>query len=191
MENIWKIVALIAILGRAVGAQNNCFALKAVNSELQLEYLQGERTSLAAECVLYAIDHLGYRGYVPAIPTLIKFLDYPDKSTNRGTTDSHRPKWAGSLYPAAEALFEIGKAAVPPLVAAISSSSSSELIRENALQTIFFIYREDFSEAVALLNRSGRSASDPEVSARLLAGAKSLAPRCPPVMRNSCIKALE
>jgi len=127
--------------------------------------------------------------YAPSINVLIKFLDYhiPDPPKTREPFVQQTIPWLGTWYPAARGLFRIGKDSVPALVAAIGDADTSELIRKNAVESVFLIYGEDLPEGAAVLNRAGRAATSPDVHQRLLDAARELAGKCPEPQRAACL----
>ena len=115
-------------------AASVCADLENKKPESRLEYLQGERARLDRNCVLYSIEQLGNGRYVPAIKTLVGYLDYrkPDPPGFGDPAAPHvvsHPEWSGSLYPAGTALAQIGKPAVPQLVDVIADAATSDLVR--------------------------------------------------------------
>ena len=189
--------AIAALLGVAslfagaspVFADPTCASLENKKSESRLEFLQGEKARLDGNCVLYAIDQLGRAQYAPAVPTLLRYLDYPyPDPPNYGTPQNPlilaKINWTN--YPAANALSDIGKVAVPQLVEAIADAATPELIRKNAADTERFIYAPDPPEGIAVLVRAAHARTDPMDSLRLMDQARRLASLCRPEVRNEC-----
>ena len=96
-------------------------------------------------------------------------------------------------YPALDALFMIGKLAVPDLIEAIANPATSGIPRFNATSLIFAIYsREDLPESVRVLKRAAkaRESTDWESSQRLIDAARKTAGMCKGEMTNACVDAL-
>jgi hypothetical protein len=120
---------------------------------------------------------------------LATYLDFrmPDMQDKDREQRQHmdRIPWLGEKYPAADALFEIGKPASPILVRVVGETSIS-LLRDNALEVLLAIHSEDMADAVTMLNQASRSALDPATSIRLLDAARKEAAKCPSDLRNRC-----
>jgi hypothetical protein len=119
--------SLLMIEGRAAGEKRPCGLLERKGPQQILAYLQGERAALDSACIVYAIDSLGQRRYAPAADTLTSYLDFRRPGTENKDREIIvvRIPWLGDKYPAATALFEIGKAVVPSLVRAIGDGDRS------------------------------------------------------------------
>jgi hypothetical protein len=194
MATIRAIVALAGVLA-FIGEMSPAFAaypcadLENKKPEMLQEYLQGERSRLDRNCALYAIEHLGNDHYEAAIKTLIGYLDYrapdpPTYSAPDGPVILKVAWWAP--YLAVDALFQIGKAAIPQLVEAIADASTSDQARNNAGDAVLLIYREDMPEGVAVLARASHTRTDPAESIRLVDQARRQADKCSPRWRNDC-----
>jgi hypothetical protein len=194
MVTIRAIVTLVGVLP-FLGATSPAFAaypcadLENKKPELRLAYLQGERSRLDRNCALYAIEQLGNDHYEAAIRTLIGYLDYrapdpPAYSAPDGPIVLKVAWWRP--YPAVDALFQIGKAAIPQLVEAIADASASDLVHNNAGDTVLLIYREDMPGGVAVLARASHTRSDPAESIHLVDQARRQAGKCILEMRNDC-----
>jgi hypothetical protein len=169
---------------------STCPSLK--NSQMRLEFLQDEKARLDGDCVLYAIDQLRVARYAPATATLIRYLDYPyPPPPNRGNSEpiivSGPFNWTN--YPAANALADIGKAAVPQLVDAIADAATSDLTRTNAADAIMAMYNH-LPEGIAVLVRAAHARTDPMESNRLMDQARRLPSRCGSRVRNDCENAV-
>lgn len=169
----------VASNASAAGA---CAQLENKKPEARLEYLRGHRAGLDRGCVLYAIRALGHDRYTAAIKTLIGYLDYRVPDGPNPIAHIH----TGSAYPAHTALFEIGKAAVPQLTGAIADEGTSDLVRNNAADTVFAIYRENVPGGIAALVSAAHARSDPMASLRLMDQARRLAARCTVDIRSDC-----
>jgi hypothetical protein len=160
-------------------AEIRCGELEGAKPPAQLEFLQRERAALSAECIAYATFQVGFSEYAAAIKTLVTYLDYRSPDDLRGARQMVMGRNVDP-YPATSALFMIGKPAVPDLIGAISGSATSDTARNNAIWTIFTIYRANVSEAVRVLKRSARAmeSTDWEGSQRLIDAASKAAGWC-------------
>ena len=179
-------------LALAFGSET-CPQLERMNPETQLEYLQRDRSALTENCTAYAIELVGRRRSPQVTTTLIRFLDFarPADPARAHLPVNFRIPTLGSIFPATDALFEIGKPAIPDLVKAIAMHSTSDTARNNAIQVIFQIYREDVAEAVRVLNRAAKTSTEWEASQRLFDAAQKTAAMCKEPMRNLCMNALQ
>jgi hypothetical protein len=175
-----------------VAADGSCPELQGAKPQVHLEYLQRDRAVLTPACIAYAADQIGLQQYSPAVKTLLRYLDYrlPEDPARAHLAAISRTPTLGTLYPATDALFEIGKPAVPDLVELIASSATSEIARSNAIQVLFLIHRSDVAESVRVLMRASKASSDREASMRLYDAARAAAAKCKEPGHNSCMSAL-
>ncbi len=178
-------------VGHAQPAEPSCPKLDGAKPEKLLEYLQGDRGSLGEDCVYVATTKLGVAGYTPAIKTLVALLDYRTQGEpGRARTGVvNQPGWP--IYPAGNALFLIGKPAVPEILKVLAKSDTSDLVRKVAIFTLFEIESDEESGPVATLARASREEKDPGASQRLMDAAKETATKCRPEGRSICIRALD
>ena len=175
----------------AVAGGRSCPELEGAKPQAHLEYLQRDRSTLTPACIAYAADQLGLHQYSPAVKTLVKYLDYrlPEDPARAHLAVISRTPTLGTIYPATTALFEIGEPAVPDLVEAIASSTTSDVARDNAREVVFLIYRSDVAQSVRVLIRASKASSDWEASMRLYNAARETAVKCGE-SRNTCMNAL-
>lgn len=168
-----------------------CAELEGMKPQAQLEYLQQDRSALSADCIAYATFQLGFGRHTEATKTLVAYLDYRSPDDLKGARQMVVGRNADP-YPAATALFMIGKPAVPDLIEAVAGSATSGVARSNAVLTVFVIYRDDISEAVRMLKRAAkaRESTDCEASQRLIDAARKTAGWCKGEMANVCMDAL-
>jgi hypothetical protein len=176
--------------GHAQPAEPSCAELDGANAEKLLEYLQGDRASLGEDCVFIATTKLGVAGYLPAIKTLVALLDYrthgdPEEAR---TGVVRQPGWP--IYPAADALFLIGKPAVPEILKVLAKSDTSDLVRRVAIYALFNIKSDEETGPVATLVRASRAEKDIGASQRLMDAARDAATQCRPERQPVCIDAL-
>lgn len=168
----------------------DCAELDAATPQQLVEYLRGDRPSLRQACVVYAINKLGVEGYAPATGVLVTYLDY------RGPDDPQRVRTGVVLhawwpiYPAADALFLIGKPAIPDLIGAIAGSDTPDLVRKSAIHVLGNIQRDEPSRAVATLVSASKATKDAGASQRLLDAAKEAVVQCAADTRYRCLDAL-
>jgi len=168
---------------RLTAAVGDCPDLRGKDAATHLEYLRGDRSKLAAPCVVGAIRYLGGKQYTQAITVLIQYLDYADP------VYLHQPGIRGSIpyvYPAAEAVASFGRSVVPGLISAIADANTTDVARQNAAETIASIYGAARPDAISALVSAARAHGDPMASAHLMDQAKWLADRCALTMRNDC-----
>jgi hypothetical protein len=113
-------------------------------------------------CVIAALDMLGQERATAYIPELIKFLEFRRKFYWEGTGFNMHPVTEIDHYPAAMALFQIGKPALPALRTVILQEKPDSLKFKNAVNTVMLIHREDFPAGVRFLRRSALSQEKPE-----------------------------
>jgi hypothetical protein len=162
MKSYLTVVALTTLLlivssGQILGEE--CDSLRSASPESLVSFLEANPTSEDnAECFTFAIQKLGEKRYNPAIPALAKLLDFrrpPDEHEKRGYYIRMRDS-----YPAVDALFEIGKDALPSVLEVIKTESTSALVRENAVSVWMDINRNETPKAVARLRQEADKASD-------------------------------
>jgi hypothetical protein len=195
-----KRITLLSIAGLWLGVVpgvaadgRSCPELQGAKPQAHLEYLQRDRAALTPGCIAYAADQIGLQQYGPAVKTLVRYLDYrlPEDPARAHFAAISRIPTLGTIYPVTTALFQIGKPAVPDLVEAIASSATSEVARNNAVATIFDIYRSDVVESVRVLMRASKASPDREASMRLYDAAREAAAKCREPGHNSCMSALQ
>ena len=62
-------------VGTEAATAGSCAELEGAKPQAQLEYLQRDRSTLTAACIAYAADQIGLRQYIPAVKTLVAYLD--------------------------------------------------------------------------------------------------------------------
>ena len=72
------------------------------------------------------------------------------------------------VYPAANALEEIGRASLPSVLGAIKLSSTSVKARENAVAVWMYFHRDDAPQGITLLRREADVAPDEATKERIL-----------------------
>jgi hypothetical protein len=161
-----------------------CAALEGATPLAQLDYLQRDRASLEADCVFYAIVHVGVNPSPEGIKMLITYLDYqyPDPKSPYGFVRSMFP------LPAVPELAGMGTMVVPAVLEAIANPATPLLARNGAIHVIFLMNSPKWPEAVRVLKRvsKARESTDWEASQRLFDAARKAAEWCRGDMANAC-----
>ena len=106
------------------------------------------------DCAIAALEILGHEQAVSYIPQLVNFLSFRHKFYWEGTGFNWRPVTELGHYPAAMALFEIGKPALPALLAVAAEEKPDSLKFKNAVSTIMLIHRDQSSQGVHFLRQA-------------------------------------
>ena len=189
-----RLLATCLIAGSIWAADPSCVELKQLPVDRQISYLERSRQALTSDCIQFAISELERSAYAPGAAVLTSYLDFRVASANvirreHQVVINHLP-WLDD-YPAAHALYAIGQPATDSLVRAIANDDASDVIRTNAGEVLFAIYRENTAGAVAILTRASKAASNAVVASRLREAATRLARECPGAeMRSACEAAL-
>ncbi len=189
----WGVLMLTGSVFSTGAQELPCTGLIGATAAGNLEYLQRDRALTDPICTAFAIRELGRERYLPAVPALVKALDFKAPETLPQPARPIRPgpiTWVGSVYPAANALFQIGKAVVPALLDAIASPKTTDLVVRNVIELLVATYREDPAEAVTVLVHASRARTDHVASQRLWEAAERVSLRCVEPSRNRCLEAL-
>jgi hypothetical protein len=181
--------SLIALcLAGSAAAAGKCSELETAKPEVQLAYLQRDRASLEADCVFYAIVHVGVNPSAEGITTLITYLDYqyPDPKSPYGFA-----RTSMFPFPAVPELAGMGAMVVPAVVEAIANPATPLLVRNGAIDVIFVMNSRDRPEAVRVLKRASKTkeSTDWEASQRLFDAARKAAEWCRGEMARACMDA--
>ncbi len=114
------------------------------------------------DCAIAALEILGHEHATAYIPQLVNFLTFRRKFYWEGTGFNMRPVTELDHYPAAMALFEIGKPALPALLAVASEEKPDSLKFNNAVSTIMSIHRDQSSGGVHFLRQAALKQIEPE-----------------------------
>lgn len=130
------------------------------------------------ERVVRAIQELGELRNPAAIGALVKILTFRrwaawEKDPNK-PVDLSMPRSRGMIYPAVNALKEIGPPSLPALIKVIESHEPNTLETENAMEVIIDLSRYERSAYVQKLKDATESAATPEAAARLRKAAETL-----------------
>jgi len=141
-----------------------------------------------ARCVTWAIHQLGNEHHEPAIPALVKLLDFriprtPVEEIFHGLSEE--------TFPAEAALELIGKKVLPEVLRAIEADSTSAIARENALSVWMQIYRESDEQpkGVSLLKQEENRVSDSAIKQKLRWAVQKALTYCNPPEKAACQEA--
>jgi len=144
------------------------------------------------DCAIAALEILGHEHATSYIPKIVNFLTFRRKFYWEGTGFNIRPVTELGHYPAAMALFEIGKPALPALLTVATEEKPDSLKFSNAVNTIMSIYRDQMSAGVRFLRQAALKQEDYQHRANLDAAvvlAESLCAKDIHETQNSCIAA--
>jgi hypothetical protein len=166
-----------------------CYGLQNASAPDLLEFLNAVvPAEWNARCITWAIHKLGKEHHEPAIPRLVKLLDFrlpltPKEEMLQGTSQAP--------FPAEEALAQIGKKALPEVLRAIEADSTSAIARENALSVWMEIYRESDEQpkAVSLLKQEETKVSDNAMNEKLRLAVQKALTYCNPLEEIACEEA--
>lgn len=166
-----------------------CYGLQNASSTDLLEFLNAVvPDEWNARCITWAIHKLGKDHHEPAIPALVKLLDFrlpltPMEEVFQGTSQAP--------FPAEEALEQIGKKVLPEVLRAIEADSTSAIARENALSVWMEIYRESDEQpkAVGLLKLEETRTKDSASKQRLSWALQKALTHCNPPEKSACEQA--
>jgi hypothetical protein len=141
-----------------------------------------------ARCITWTIHRLGNEHHEPAIPALVKLLDFrlprtPVEEIFHGLSEES--------FPAEAALELIGKKVLPKVLRAIEADSTSATARENALSVWMEIYRESDEQpkGVGLLKLEETKTKDGAIKQRLSWALQKALTHCNPPEKSACEEA--
>jgi hypothetical protein len=164
-----------------------CYGLQNASSPDLLEFLNAVvPDEWNARCITWAIHKLGKEHHEPAIPALVKLLDFrlpltPMEEVFQGTSQAP--------FPAEEALEQIGKKALPEVLRAIEADSTSAIARENALSVWMEAYKYERPKGVALLKEEETKVSDSAIKQKLRWAVQKALTYCSPPEKSACEEA--
>jgi hypothetical protein len=169
LSRIFLIMLLFCCSSRASFGQDRftgwCDSLEQADSSDLVEFLNGVvPDEKNARCVTWAVHRLGNEHYEPAIPALVKLLDFLRPLTDLEKTGMFiGMSGMEEMFSAAEALETIGKSAETEVLHAIGSDTASAAIREHALAVFMEIHKYERPHGIVLLKQQ-ESKSDTEAS---------------------------
>jgi hypothetical protein len=140
-------------------------------------------------CITWAVQRLGKEQYEPAIPALVKLLDF--RAPLRPGEEIFHQGLSVETFPAEDALESIGKNALPDVLHAIESGSTSPLASEKAISVWMGIYRQSDEQpkAISLLKREEVEVTDGETKKRLRWAVQKALTYCNPPEKAACQQA--
>lgn len=151
---IASIVLCLAVTCRTLGQAQDRFenACPSLENAIPPDLVQFLNGVIPGEengwCVTWAIHKLGKGRYEPAIPALVKLLDFRRPQTQ---TEEIFHGLSRELFPAREALELIGKKAQPDVLLVIEGDSTSATALDNAVAVWMEIYKYERPKGVAVL----------------------------------------
>jgi len=130
------------------------------------------------ERVIRAIEQLGQLHDPDAIGDLVELLTFRnwapwEKDPNKAV-DFSMPRSRGMIYPAVNALKEIGTASMPAIVKVIATNDPNSLETQNAMEVIIYLSRGKREKYVEDFKREAARAASPQAAQRLLKAAEVL-----------------
>ena len=149
---ITLMMALFLLVTLQLIAQE-CEQLKDAASDQLLSYLADLKPDETnAQCITFAIGKLGDQRYEPAVPVIMKFLDFRRPVSVREKQGLYvHIQSTDEVYPAARYLEEMGDKAVHAVLDAIKANSTSPIARKNAVFVWMEIYKSEPPRGVSLL----------------------------------------
>ena len=141
-----------------------------------------------ARCITWAIHKLGNEHHEPAIPPLVRLLDFRSPRT---PVEEIFHGLSEESFPAKAALETIGKKALPEVLRAIEADSTSATARENALSVWMEIYRESDEQpkGVSLLKQEETKVGDSAMKQKLRWAVQKALTYCNPPEKAACQQA--
>ena len=153
-SRLYVLTLLISGYVSAQAQQCPAIGVKAVDTIAFLKNAR-EGSGIADKCVIDGIHKLYHVNSTEAIDVLIGYLDL-----KRSYSETIQVGSNSDLYPAVDALFSIGRPAVPALLRVIKGDGYSKQAQENAVRTIMLIYRDEPSRGIRLLVDEGEGSSN-------------------------------
>lgn len=171
--------------------QDWCQDLQSARAPQLLQFLNGVTPDESnGQCVTWAIHRLGQDRYEPAIPALVKLLDFRRPKTEAEQKGFFtRVQITEEVFPAAEALEQIGNKALPSVLRAIQVASTSAIARENAVAVWMEAYKYDHQNGIARLRSEQVNSHDVAVRQRLEWAIQKALSYCAASERAACIEA--
>lgn len=177
------------LLARVPSAACNDLAPDA-SAAMALKYLDQDRQNLSSACILDAIRIIKVKNYKPAIPVLVKYLDFtipPPQGIPTAIRLTQGP--TNEVYPAADVLAAFGGAATPALKKVLVDQSASKVERINAAKALFYTTVKDRPQVIRFISKTSRLSQDPETGEELSNLASKLVRGCTAQQRQECEQA--
>jgi hypothetical protein len=170
----------IGLASAQVNMTPRCDDLQNATPEAMVAYLERAVPNVSnKECVTIAIHRLNGKHFEPAVPILIRLLDF-----HRPLTKLEKDGFViglqglDDMYPAVEALIETGRQCLPHILEAIKSNSTSVTARKNAVEVWMYFFRDDAPNGIAQLKREADKSNDPAVRWRILSSVNDALTLC-------------
>ena len=186
---LWLAVPFLALGHLHEKYEGWCHSLQNANSPELVQFLNAVvPDEWNARGVTWAVHKLSQERHEPAIPALVKLLDF---RIPRPPVEGIFRSLSEETFPAEEALERIGKKALPEVLCAIETDATSAIARENALSVWMEIYRESDEQpkGVGLLKLEETRTKDGEVKQRLSWAVQKALTRCNPPEKSACEQA--
>src|SRR6266568_3111773 len=147
----------LSLLSTVNAAALECNGLQNAASSELVSYLRKNIPNQGnAECVAFAINEIGEQRYEPAVPVLTKFLEFRWPVNARQKQRLFVLEHDGKIiYPAATALEQIGKNALPAVAEALKAPVMSKQAGEVAVSVWMQIHKDEPVKGVAILKLAG------------------------------------
>lgn len=140
-----------------------------------------------SRCVTWAIHKLGDERYEPAIPTLIRLLDFRRPKTEAEKKGFYlRLQVIPEVFPAADALEEIGIEAEPEILRTLEAEATSTIARANAVDVWMEFYKYQRPKGIEVLKQEKIKAEDEAVKKRLGSAIDKALAYCTPADAAAC-----
>lgn len=178
-------IFFVVVIGWASG--EDCTRLQHASATKLVAYLDGiVPNDRNAACIAVAIKRLTPMRFEPAIPVLVRLLDFRRPPTEEEKIHFfRRPQIPEELYPATGALEEIGQKALPVILDVIRSSTSAKA-REHAVRVWMQNYRDESEKGVELLQQEAARSEDPVTRENLKGALSDAAALCAPKDKAGC-----
>ncbi len=145
-----------------------------------------------AQCVTSAINQLGARRFEAGAAILIRYLDFhrPLTPNEKLGINSHL-RSVGDIYPAVDALAQLGEKGLPIVLQAIEADATTPRARQNAVVVWMEVYRytDEHPRGVALLKHEEIAAKDDATKQRLRWAVSQAITWCNPSEESACKQA--
>jgi len=187
-NRIVRAYAVLLLLAPVRLMASDCDTLKSTSPTGLVSYLQESIPDhVNGGCVAFAIAKLGDQRYEPAIPVLTELLDF------HWPPGAHQKQMrfiiehdGTSIYPAANALKQMGSKALPAVLETIKSRTTSRRSAEIAVTVWMTIYKAQAPTGVALLKQESDRTTDPIMRQRIAWAARKATEWCAPSEESRC-----
>jgi len=172
----------------ALSVAQDCNTLQSTSGSRMVSYLHTITPNQTnGACVAFAINKLCDQKYEAAIPEMTRLLDFhwpPGAHQKQARFVIEHD--GSSIYPAANALKQIGAKALPAVLDEIRAKSSSRTAVEVAVSVWMTIYKDQAPTGVALLKQESDRTADPMTRQKIAWAARKAASWCAPSEEPQC-----